>query len=177
MSRKTPLARTATRLALATGLAILALQVVYVALWINPPLAMRSLALALPGLDQAGLPSWAPPAGFVLGFFPLLILLYGLWQVRRFFRLYAENELFPAAAGLYLRNFGLALFVLVPVNVLTSSAASVLFSLHRPEGQRQLALSVSSSEVFVLIIGALIMMIGRILTEAHRLAEENRQIV
>lgn len=177
MSDKTSLARTATRLAQATGLAILVLLLLYPALWIDPALAIRSLAPTLPGLDPAGLPSWALAAGFALGLIPLVILLYGLWQVRRFFRLYGENDLFPAEAGHYLRNFGIAILTLVPVGIITSSAASVVFSLHRPEGQKQLAISVSSSEIFVLIVGALFVMIGRILSEAHRLAEENRQIV
>lgn len=177
MSDKISLARTAKGLTHATTLAILVLLIVYPGLWIDPALAIKSLAPSLPGLDLAGLPSWTLAAGFGLGLVPLLILLYGLWQVRRFFRLYGDNDLFPAEAGHYLRNFGIALLVLVPAGIATSSAASVLFSLHKPEGQKQLTISVSSSEIFVLIVGALFMMIGRILTEAHRLAEESRQIV
>lgn len=177
MPEKTPLALTATRLTHAIGLAILVLFVVYLALWIDPAVAIRGLAPSLPGIDQAGLPSWAGAAGFCLGLLPLLVLLYGLWQIRSFFQLYRANDVFPAAAGRYLRNFGITLLVLVPVGIITQTTASVLFSLHQPEGSRQLAISVSSSEIFVLVIGALVMMIGRILTEAHRLAEENRQFV
>jgi hypothetical protein len=177
MFDKTPLVRTAKRLADATGLAIFGLLAVYLALWIDPAVAVRGLTPSLPGLDQTDLPSWGLAAGFGLGLIPLLILLYALWQVRCFFRLYRENDLFPAEAGHYLRNFGVALLVLAPSSILTGIAASVLFSLDRPEGQRQLAISVSSGEIFVLLVGALIMMIGRILSEAHRLAEENRQIV
>lgn len=177
MSDKISLTRTAKGLTHATTLAILVLLIVYPVLWIDPAVAIRSLAPSLPGLDQVDLPSWALAAGFGLGLIPLLILVFGLWQVRRFFRLYGENDLFPAEAGRYLRNFGIVLLVLVPIGIVTSSAASVLFSLHKPEGQKQLSIGVSSSEIFVLIVGALFMMIGRILSEAHRLAEESRQIV
>jgi hypothetical protein len=177
MSDKISLARTAKGLTHATTLAILVLLIVYPALWIDPALAVRSLAPSLPGLDQADLRSWALAAGFGLGLIPLLVFIFGLWRIRQFFRLYSENDLFPAEAGRYLRHFGIVLLILVPVGMATSSAASILFSLHRPEGQKQLAIGISSSEIFALIVGALLMMIGRILSEAHRLAEENRQIV
>lgn len=174
---KTRLARTATTLTHVTAVAILALPIVYLALWFDPAVARREMAPSLPGIDQAGLPSWAVAGGFFLGIIPLMILLYGLWQVHRFFQLYRANDVFPAEAGRFLRNFGVALLVLVPVGVAMHTAASVLFSLHLPAGSRQLAVSISSNEIFVLLIGALVMMIGHILTEAHRLAEENRQIV
>lgn len=106
---KTTLARIATRLAHVTAVAILALPIIYLALWIDPAVARRNLAPSLPGLDQAGLPSWAVAAGFCLGVVPLLVLLYGLWQVHRFFQLYRANDVFPAEAGRRLRNFGIAL--------------------------------------------------------------------
>jgi len=55
--------------------------------------------------------------------------------------------------------------------------ASMLFTWHLGEGGHQLAISVSSSDGILLLFGGLALMIGTILTEARRVAEENRMFV
>lgn len=179
MPVKTPLARHAARLGLTTGLLGLILLLLYLALWVDPDLARRSLAPSLPGIDSPDLPNWVLLAGFCLGLAPVLLMLYGLWQMRCFFRLYAGDDLFPARAGHHLRNFGIMLLVLIPVGILARICASLLFSAYGSAGAHRLEISVSisSSEILILLVGALVMMIGHILTAAHRLAEENRQFV
>ncbi len=179
MPAKTSLARHAARLGLLTGLLGLMLFVLYLALWISPELARRSLAPSLPGIDSPDLPVWALLAGFCLGFVPVLLMLYGLWHIRCFFRLYADEDLFPARAGYHLRNFGMILLILIPAGLILRAGASALFSAYGSTGAHRLAISVSisSSEILILLVGALVMMIGQVLTAAHRLAEENRQFV
>lgn len=177
MSHQTALARNATRLAYVTGAAIILLAILYLAVWADPGVARRNLAPSLPGLDRPDLPRWATTAGFVLGALPLSVLLIGLWQIRRFFQLYRGNDVFPAEAGRYLRNFGMALLVLTPLGIATHTAASILFSMHLPESEREVSINITTTEIFSILIGVLVMMIGHILTEAYRLAEENRQIV
>jgi hypothetical protein len=177
VNKSKPLARNAATLANLTRVAIFVLLAVYLGLWIDPELAVRTLASSVPGLDRAHLTVLALISGFVLGLIPLLVLIYALWQVRCFFHLYCGSDLFPAGAGTHLRNFGIGLLVLAPIGVIARAMASVLFTLPQPQGARQLAITVSSNEIFILLIGALVMMIGRVLGEAHRLAEENCQFL
>lgn len=67
--------------------------------------------------------------------------------------------------------------ILAVATMLVRWMASVLFTWHLGTGSRQLAISVSSSDGILLLFGGLALMIGTILTEARRVAEENRMFV
>jgi hypothetical protein len=112
-----------------------------------------------------------------LGLIPVMILAVALWELYSFFALYRRGDAFPSGAGETLRRVGLLLIALAIATFIVRCAASVLFSWQLGDGNRQLAISISSSDVILLLFGGLVRMIGRVLGEAGRVAEENRQFV
>jgi hypothetical protein len=177
VSSKPQLARSARRMSLATLLALIAIPVAYLGLWVDLGAARKALGELLPGIATAGLANWQLGVGFVAGLVPLLILTAALLELRRFFGLYEGGDAFPADAGRRLRRFGAAIMILAVATMLVRWMASVLFTWHLGTGSRQLAISVSSSDGILLLFGGLALMIGNILTEARRVAEENRMFV
>jgi hypothetical protein len=173
MINRTALARTATGVTHLARLAIIVLFAACLALWIDPDIAARSLAQSLPGLDGAYLPFWALMIGFGLGVIPLLVLSYAL--VHGLFQLYRGSDILS-----YRRRGPAAQVRHRPLRPCTcrhhcpDDGPGHVLTHSQPHGARQLEIGVSSSELFILLIGALVIMI---LSEAHRLADENRQFV
>jgi hypothetical protein len=164
-------------MSIATLLALLAIPAAYLGLWMDPAAARLALGGLLPGIATTGVATWQLVAGFVAGLVPLVVLTAALLELRRFFRLYEGGDAFPADAGMRLRRFGAAIMILAIVTMLVRWTASMLFTWHLGAGSRQLALSISSSDGILLLFGGLSLMIGSILTEARRVAEENRTFV
>lgn len=171
------IADTARRMSLLSLSAAILAVIAYAGLWLDLDWARGVLGAALPGIATPSLATWQWVAGFLLGALPITLLAAALWQVRQFFELYRGGEVFPPQAGRRLRNFGGLLLVLAITGFLVRIAASVVFSWGLGEGQKRLEISISSADLFILIIAGLVMMIGRILFEANRVAEENRQFV
>jgi hypothetical protein len=164
-------------MSLATLLALIAIPAAYLGLWVDPETARLALGGLLPGIATTGVATWQLVVGFAAGLVPLVVLTIALLELRRFFRLYESGDAFPADAGRRLRRFGAAIMILAIVTMLVRWTASVLFTWHLGPGSRQLAISISSSDGILLLFGGLALMIGTILTEARRVAEENRMFV
>jgi hypothetical protein len=171
------LARTALWMSRAASAALIAVIVAYVVLWLEPGAARRALSEMLPGIAAVGVTTAQLWVGAVLGVLPVAILAAALWELRAFFALYSGGNVFPPLAGDRLRRLGLWLILLALAAFLIRCGASVLYSWQLGEGHRQLAISISSSDIVLLLFGGLLRMIGRILAEAGRVAEENRLFV
>lgn len=161
---------------LARGSAI-ATPIAYAALWTRFSWASGMLRDALPGLETAGVGVAQLITGFWLGMVPVALAAAALWQAAQFFGLYEADDLFPPAAALALRRLGKLLVATAVASIIVRTLAGLVFSLHLPAGQKQLVIAFSSSDVFLLIFGGLMLMIGHILAEAARIAAENRQFV
>jgi len=161
----------------ATGGTIAALLTAFVFIWMTDDNRQVFLGKYLVGIENIGISDTVLFTGFLLNLALLSILLYGLYQVLRFFNLYRTGDLFPPGAGGFLARFGVALIFLAPAQILFNSFTSVLFSLHLPEGKKQLAVSISSDNLLLLIVGGLIFMVGHLLNSASAVAEDNRHII
>jgi hypothetical protein len=62
-------------------------------------------------------------------------------------------------------------------NIAAWPVATFIATLDRPENERIVDVAVGSDEVFSLILGALLLLLGWVMREAALLAEENRQII
>jgi hypothetical protein len=171
------LSRTATWMSRATIVALTAILVAYLGLWFDPKMAQQALREMLPGISLLGVTVTQLWLGAALGLIPVVILAIALWEVYSFFALYRRGDAFPFGAGERLRRVGLWLIALAVTALIVRCAASVLFSWHLGDGNRQLAISISSSDVILLLFGGLVRMIGQVLVEAGRVAEENRQFI
>ncbi|MFO0991966.1 MAG: DUF2975 domain-containing protein [Hyphomicrobiales bacterium] len=177
MASTQALSRTATWMSRSTLVALIAIVAAYAGLWLDPGTAQQALREMLPGVSAQGVNSTQLWLGAVLGLIPVIILTIALWELYTFFALYQRGDAFPPGAGERLRRVGVWLIALAATAFIVRCTASVLFSWHLGDGNRQLAISISSSDIILLLFGGLVRMIGQVLLEAGRVAEENRQFV
>ncbi len=171
------IARMATRLSWFTlvsiGLFVTAGAVVF---W-YPGYIAEAVPAQIEGVEWGDLAGWQKGLTHIFGSIAPLLLLYGLWQVRQFFELYRAGDLFPVGAGFHIKRFGQALTGVAIAQIVSGAAISAVLTAHLPPGQGMVAINLSSTNLATLVIAALIMMMGRLLDEASRVAEENRSIV
>lgn len=108
---------------------------------------------------------------------PLSLAVYGLWQVRCLFAAFSRAQVFSVTTASYIHRAGIVILASPILNVIFGAFISVLLTYDNPAGSRQLAVSMSSSAIGLVIIGGLLIVIGWTLREAARLQEENRQFV
>ncbi len=145
--------------------------------WSDPAL----LSAALTGFAGIAMPAALTPLGYwgSLGAAGLALLpaLAALWVARRLFLGYARGEIFTAAAARRLGAIGCLLLAGVGTGAVARTLAVLALTWENPPGQRQLALSFSSHDFGLAVLALLLMVVGWVLGEAARLADENRQFV
>ena len=114
---------------------------------------------------------------FVVGAVPLLLFIAALWSARQFFSCYVSGELFPRQASAKLTRIGKLFLALAILGPITRMLAVLTITWTNPPGQKQLVLSFSTSDGLLIILSGILLMVGHILAEANRLAEDNRQII
>ena len=107
----------------------------------------------------------------------LAALAVALFAAGGLFQSFAQGEFFAPQTGRRLQRIGLwlALFgVLAPI---VRAAMTFVLTMNNPPGQRMLALGVSANDIVLVIVGGLIFLIGWVMAEAARIADENRSFV
>lgn len=113
----------------------------------------------------------------LIGALPGVAAIWTLLAARRLFRRFAAGEvLTPAVAG-GLGRVGAGLLAIAALGLVARPLQTVLASLGNPPGSRVLALSIESPDLGLLLSGGLMTVIGWILAEAARIADENRRFV
>ena len=108
---------------------------------------------------------------------PLATVLFGLWHVRLLFGAYQRSEVFTSAAARHIRLVGVATAANAIAAMLVHPLGSVLLTYDNAPGTRQVSIALGSDTYMLLLTGGLLTVIGWIMGEAARLADENRQIV
>ena len=85
--------------------------------------------------------------------------------------------MFTTDAPVRMRRIGLCILVLALLRPLTSTMLGLILTSANPPGQRILALSIGIDDYMIAALGGLVLAIGHVMTEATRIADENRQIV
>jgi hypothetical protein len=103
--------------------------------------------------------------------------LAALWQLWVLFGEYRRGAVFSPRALASLTRFGWLMLALAVAQVLSQALMSVAVSWDNAPGHRVLMVSLGSND-YALVLGALVFVaIGRVMTEAARVAEENEQFV
>lgn len=106
---------------------------------------------------------------------PAAAFAFAMAQLAALLKLVERGEVFSEPASRYLRRFGVWLLVATLAGVLFPFAAQVIHNLM--VGVRELKLELSSRDAWNVFLSALFMLVARVLSDAYRLAEENRQII
>jgi len=115
--------------------------------------------------------------GFGFSLLPVSMLLYGLFNIRKLFKLYADGFIFSDVHTSIFRKLAKAFIFLVLFSVVEESAKSVLFSLGNPPGSRVLEIGFSSNDFFMLLMGGIVWVISWVVDEGRVLSEENKLTV
>ncbi len=108
---------------------------------------------------------------------PSLVMAYSLWRLRKMFLNFAADVIFDPVPINHLKAFSLALMAQALLQPVSGMFVSVLGTLHRPDGERLIAIGFGDTEASTLFLGSLLLVIAWVLGEAIRLQDENRSFV
>lgn len=115
--------------------------------------------------------------GFLTCMIPLSVLFYALHQAYELFDSYRLGTVFPDDAPVRLRRIGLCMMALAVLRPLTGALLSVILTASAPAGQQMLVIGISIDDYMIALFGGLILAIAHVMTEAARVAADNRLIV
>jgi Protein of unknown function (DUF2975) len=126
---------------------------------------------------QAPLQMWQRIAGALVTEVPLTLLMAGLWQARRCFKLFAAGRVFTADAVHCLRRFAAWVMISVVAGIAAGAAISVLLTLHNPPNMRHLAVAIGSDHIFTLFFAGMVWLMAAVISQGQTLAEENATFI
>jgi len=127
------------------------------------------------GLEQFGEAGRICGAGVTLAGGALVA--YGLWRLGRMLQLVARGEAFTSEAIEHLRAFALFSFVSILAGILLPPLLQLFLMLASPERRGRLTLSFDGNDLWAVLISGLLFLVAGLMSEAQRIAEDNRMIV
>lgn len=115
-------------------------------------------------------------SGFVIELIPLTPALYALATLYGICRDYSRGVLFGRSTGKQYRRFGICLILLGVANGMYTTLIIGIFSL-LDNGRLLLAFGLSTSDLYLIVVGWAVTMLGVVMDEAFRIQEENTQII
>jgi len=115
-------------------------------------------------------------SGFVIELIPLAPALYALAILYAICSDYSRGVLFGLSTGKQYRKLGICLALLGAANGLYTALIIGIFSL-LDSGHLLLAFGLSTSDLYLIVVGGAVTMLGIVMDEAFRIHEENSQII
>ncbi|GAA0772857.1 DUF2975 domain-containing protein [Roseibium denhamense] len=106
-----------------------------------------------------------------------LLLMGAGWKLRQVFKRFQKMEFFSPKTLASIISFGSWLIGFAVFDLISDPVGSVLLTFDLPKGERSIDVTLDGGEVFILLLGALMLLFGWILREAALIADENRQFV
>ncbi|GHC27144.1 hypothetical protein IQ03_02808 [Gemmobacter caeni] len=136
------------------------------------------LLTAFPGLPpETRLTAGKSSGTLALGLLALVPMLAALWHMRGLFALYAASEVLTPMAARRIRAIGVALALLAVAQTVLPGLQLLLLTADNPPGARIVSIALTSEMLWLALAGGLLVTIGWAMTEAARVAEENRGFV
>lgn len=139
-----------------------------------------------PGWLAPAFPHLAPGTGLTpakstgvlaIGAAQLFPMLFALGHMRALFRRYRAGDILTAPCARNIRCIGTALATLALIQIVSLPLQIALLTADNPPGARQLTFALSSENLWLLLAGGLLVVIGWAMTEAVLAAEENRGFI
>ena len=108
---------------------------------------------------------------------PTGIAVWGLLALHRLFRLFTDGRFFSPLALDALQSVTASVFWYVVVAFFSEAPISMALTAGNPPGQHYISFSIGLGDIAVLFLGGATLVIGRVMSEASRMAEENESIV
>lgn len=131
--------------------------------------------------DVATLPAVIPMGAFVVVYATsitsMVIVMLVLWNMRALLLLYAMGDVLGAETALRIRSIGHCLLALAIWGVLAHTLNIAALTWGNPSGERALSIAVGNNDLFLFLAAGLMTVIGWAMSEAARVADENRSFV
>lgn len=157
---------------------IVAIPLVLAATWTNFE-ALAPIFQSLGGIPyQPANLTWVNLlSGFVVSLLLAGVVLYGLHRLRRLFDLYARGHVFTSENAGCLRGFALSVILYAALSPPVGALLSVILTIGNPPGQRMLMVTLTSTELALIFLGAVLLVISWVMNESARLADDNAKII
>ena len=114
---------------------------------------------------------------FAIGLVPGCAVLWTLWQVQALFALFRRGLALSRPAAERLRSIGFGLLCTAAAALLSRPLQILLLTSGNPPGERVLAFGITSADLGFVLAGGLMIVIGHVMADAARIAEENAGFV
>jgi hypothetical protein len=139
--------------------------------------SLSNSLLTQAAVDPRSFPWWQQLGAVVLSSVPLLVLTYGLMNLRALFGGYARGEYFAPAAASHMEATGRSVAYWVLANTVCEPLLSAWVTMNAPAGERFVSISIESSAIVALFLAGCVIVIARVLSRASELDHENRQFI
>lgn len=149
--------------------------------------AMIVLAIAMPSLglldisqytevprDAWPLTTWM---GFAVGLLPAVFMWLAVYKMCGLFGVYYGGDPLAPQAGPLIKSIGTYLLIGAALAVAVVPVQSGLMSMSNPVGERSISITLNSSTVGFILVAGLLLLIGWSMTEASKVAAENKEFV
>lgn len=116
-------------------------------------------------------------AGFCIELIPLSAALYSLLALHRICDIHRAGQIVGARLSTMYRAFGRGLMLLGVANALYTPLIAFALTFPSIDGGVTIAVGLSTADLYLLVAGAAVMMLGLVVEEAHRIETENAQII
>lgn len=115
--------------------------------------------------------------GFLISLIPTGISMFIFYFLIKLFGLYERGQIFSTPSVKYIRNIGITVLVGELVNPIYLALISAAMTWNNPAGERLSTISISGTNVAMVITAVLIILISWIMAEGHKLQEEQKYTV
>lgn len=164
------------------------LKLVIVVLWV------LTMVIAVLRWTIATTTAWLPPtlaaqvgpgpidpgcrlACFAVELVPLAAAYYALAALYRICGAYGRGDIFKRETGTLYRRFGRGLLLLGGANAIYASLISALLSASAGGGKLAISFGLSTADLYLLIVGCAVQMLGIVMDEAYRIHDESTLII
>ncbi len=128
-------------------------------------------------MPSGGLSAGQRIAGFVIEMIPFAAAFYTLMALNSICARYARGEIFGPRAGAAYRSLGKGVLCLGVANALYTTLIIAVFTFSLEKGTIVLGFGLSLADLYLLIVGGAMMMLGHVMEEARRLHQETSEFV
>ncbi|GAB5447025.1 hypothetical protein [Gymnodinialimonas sp.] len=170
--------RIARPLALVTTIALLAYPFAVFTMALSGYFDTAFLRDAYSGVT---LPAVLSPAAltvtYAIAALSVALICVVLWNIRALLVLFATGDVLGGEAARRIRRIGTLLLALAIYGVLAHTLTVLALTWGNPPGERSLSIAFSNTDLFLFLAAGLMTVIGLAMTEAARIADENRAFI
>jgi hypothetical protein len=115
--------------------------------------------------------------GFLVSLIPLTVNLFILYFLIKLFRQFSRGDIFSVSNITYIKRIGYTLLIGQLLGMIHEGLMSAVLTWHNPPGHRMIGISLSGTNIGILLMALLIILIAWIMTEGNKLKEEQEYTI